>query len=59
MSHLNFWILAFFNNFCPIKTDLSGNTVRPQASDFQKLAIFGIFNLLLSIQNVSIARNVE
>ena len=29
MSHLN---------FCPIKTDLSGNTVWPLASDFQKLA---------------------
>ena len=38
MSHLNFWILAFFTNFCPIKTDLSGNTVWPQASGFQKLA---------------------
>ena len=31
MSHLNFWILAFSTNFCPIKTDLSGNTVWPQA----------------------------
>ena len=30
--------VAFFTNFCPIKTDLSGNTVRPQASSFQKLA---------------------
>ena len=38
MSHLNFWILAFFANFCPLKTDLSGNTVWPQASGFQKLA---------------------
>ena len=38
MSHLNFWTLAFFANFCPIKTDLSGNTVWPQASGFQKLA---------------------
>ena len=35
---LIFGILAFSTNFCPIKTDLSGNTVRPQASDFQKLA---------------------
>ena len=33
-----FLILAFFTNFCPIKTDLSGNTVWPQASGFQKLA---------------------
>ena len=32
------WILAFSTNFCPIKTDLSGNTVWPQASGFQKLA---------------------
>ena len=38
MSHLNFRILAFSTNFCPIKTDLSGNTVWPQASGFQKLA---------------------
>ena len=33
-----FWILAFSTNFGPIKTDLSGNTVWPQAADFQKLA---------------------
>ena len=38
MSHLNFSILAFSTIFCPIKTDLSGNSVWPQASDFQKLA---------------------
>ena len=38
MSPLNFIILAFCTNFCPIKTDLSGNTVWPQASGFQKLA---------------------
>ena len=38
MSHLNFWILAFSTNFCLVKTDLSGNTVWPQASGFQKLA---------------------
>ena len=56
MSQLNFWILAFSTNFCPIKTDLSGNTVWPQASDFQKYTIFGIFNLLLAI---CFARNVE
>jgi len=31
-------ILAFSTNFCPFKTDLSGNTVWPQASGFQKLA---------------------
>ena len=34
---MNFWMLAFSANFCPIKTDLSGNTVWPQASGFQKL----------------------
>ena len=31
MSHLNFCI---FTHFCPIKIDLSGNTVWPQASGF-------------------------
>ena len=35
MSHLNFGIS---NNFCPIKTDLPGNTVWPQASGFEKVA---------------------
>ena len=47
MSHLNFSILASFTNFCPIKSDLSGNTVWPQVSGFQKLAKldhFGIFH---------------
>ena len=38
--------MAFSTNFCPIKTDLSGNTVWPQASGFQKLVkmdnFFGI-----------------
>ena len=33
-----FDILAFSTNFCPIKIYLSGNTVWPQASGFQKLA---------------------
>ena len=28
-------ILTLFNNFCPIKSDLSGNTVSPQTSDFE------------------------
>ena len=64
-SHLNFRILPFSTNFCPIKIDLSGNTVWPQASGFQKLVnltIFGIFNELLSTQNVNVARfarNIE
>ena len=35
---LNVSISAFFTNYCPIKIDLSGNTVRPQPSGFQKLA---------------------
>ena len=29
------WILAFSTNFCPIKTDLSGISVWPQALGFQ------------------------
>ena len=60
---LNFGI---FTIFCPFKTDLSGNTVWPQASVFQKLAKIGpflaLFNELLSTQNVNVARfarNVE
>ena len=45
-SKCRIWISAFSTNFCPIKTDLSGNTDWPQALGFQKLAkwtIFGIF----------------
>ena len=34
----SFWILTFSTIFCPIKIDLSGNTVWPQDSGFQKLA---------------------
>ena len=48
--HLNFLILAFSTNFCP---------VWPQTLDFQKvvkLPIFGIFNELLSAKNVNPAR---
>ena len=37
-SKCRIWILAFFINFCPIKNDLSGNTVWPKASGFQKIA---------------------
>ena len=44
--------VAFFTNFCPIRIDLSGNTVWPQALGFQKLTkmdnFFGIFNERLS-----------
>ena len=32
------WSLAFYTNFCHIKSDLSGNIVWPQASGFQKIA---------------------
>ena len=59
MSHLNFSIFAFSTNFCPFKSDLSGITVWPQASDFQKVAKidhFGISIELLSTQNVNVAR---
>ena len=38
-----FSILAFSANFCPMKIDLSGNTVWLQASAFQKLAKIGYF----------------
>ena len=37
MSHLSFSTLEFSTNFCSIKSDLSGNTVWPQASGFEKL----------------------
>ena len=62
MSYLNFGILAFSNNFCPIKTDLPGNTVWPQASGFPKLAKmdhFWHFQLTFVTQNVNVARNVN
>ena len=37
MSHLSFSILTFSTNFCPIKIELPGYTVRLQASGFQKI----------------------
>ena len=43
-SKCRIWILAFSTNFCPIKSDLSGNTVWPQASDFQKLCTYVYLN---------------
>ena len=55
MSHLNFPILAFSTNFCPIKSDLSGNTDWRQASGFKntpKRTIFWQFQL----KNVNVAR---
>ena len=36
-------IMPFFNNFFPIKSDLSGNTVWQQASSFQKIAKIDYF----------------
>ena len=57
--------MAFATNFCPITSDLSGNTVWPQTSSFQKSSkwtIFCIFNELFFTQNVYLARfarNVE
>ena len=51
MSHLNSWILTFPANFCPIKINLSGNTVWPQNSPE-----WIIFNLFLSTQIVNVAR---
>ena len=52
----NFLILAFSTNFCPIKADLSGNTVWPQAfKNTPKWTIFGIFIWLLSTQNENVA----
>ena len=66
MSCLSFSILAFSNNFCPIKSDLSGNTLLYRKlqvfKNSPKLTIFGIFNELLSTQNENVARfarNVE
>ena len=55
LTQFNISILAFSTNFCPLKIDLSGNTLGPIASRFLKLAkmyLFGIFNELLSTYNV-------
>ena len=43
ISRLNFSFLAFFTNFCPIKMEMSGSTVWPQISGFQKLALMDHF----------------
>ena len=42
-SKCRIWILAFSTDFGPIKNDLYGNTVWPQASGFQKLAKMDFF----------------
>ena len=58
-----FFNLGISINFCPIKSDLSGNTAKLQGfKNSPKLTIFGLFNELLSTQNVNVfrfARNVE
>ena len=43
MSHFSFLFLAFPTIFRPLKIDLYGNTVWPQASGFQKIAKLTIF----------------
>ena len=58
MSHLDFLILAFSTNFCPFEIDLSGRTIWPQASGFQKLA--KIHHFWWTFVNVArFAHNVE
>ena len=47
-SQCHIWILTLSTNFCHIKTDLSGKTVWPQASGFQKLAKMDHFGHFLS-----------
>ena len=66
MSHLNFSIMAFSINFCPIISDLSGNTVWPQTSGFSKtrqnwlfLAFLMHFCPLKNINLARFARNTE
>ena len=46
MSYLTFLILTFSNKFCPIKTDMYGNTVWSQDQFFKNSpdCIFGIFS---------------
>ena len=58
ISHLNLWILAFYTIFCPIKSNLSGNTVWPQASDFQDQFLTFLINFYL-LKNVNIARSAR
>ena len=59
MSHLNFSILAFYTNFFPDKSDISGNWFDRKNKVFKNslnMTIFGIFSQLLSTQNVNVAR---
>ena len=45
MSHMNSWHCP---SICPIKIDLSVNTVWPQASGFQKLVKIDLFGLFVN-----------
>ena len=60
-----FFNYGIFHQFCPIKVNLSGNTVWPQATGFQNIAKIDHiwhFNEILSTQNVNVdrfARNVK
>ena len=55
-SNFEFFHLGISTIFCPIKIDLSGNTVGQQVfKNLPKWNIFGIFNELLSTQNVWLA----
>ena len=57
--------MVFSTNYCPFKTDLSGNTVWSQALGFKnlaKLAIVGIFDENFATQNENkahFARKIE
>ena len=62
MSHFKFSILAFSTNFCPIKVDLSGNTVWPQTTGFKilpKLTFLAFFLNFCPLNIARFARNVE
>ena len=56
---MDFLTLAFSTTFCLMKSDLSGNTVSPQASGFQNSPNYIVFDKLnerLSTQIVNVAR---
>ena len=46
MSHLSFYNFGNLHQFGPFKGDLSGSTVWPQVSGFQKLVIMTICGIL-------------
>ena len=61
MSHLKFTMLAFYADFCPIKNVLFDIKLQVFKNS-PKLNIFGVSDVLLSTQNVNLARfacNVE